>query len=343
MGVTGHDVARLAGVSQATVSRALAGGKGISAQTQARVKAAAEALKYAPSDAGRALSTRRTSTIGIVTGELTNPFYPELVEPIRAALIEHGYRPVLIPDSRETPFDPTKWLRGVFDGLILTTARSDWDLAFRLTDAGVPFVFANREISTIEADRCVAANERGARQIADFFLDRGHTAIAAIMGPSDTSTGSEREKGFLDRLAERGHAMSPGHIMRGEFGFDEGARAAARLVSAVAPTAIFCANDVLAMGAANVLHEMRAEQATETTLVGFDDIRSAGYPLYNLTTVHVDIASMARTAVDLLLERLDSPELPYRRVVLPAELVVRGPGLAAGTPHGGRPRSLTHS
>lgn len=324
MGVTGHDVARLAGVSQATVSRALAGARGVSLATQARVRKAADTLKYAPSDAGRALSTRRTSTIGIVTGELTNPFYPELVEPMRASLVELGYRPVLIPDSPTAPFDPTKWLRGVFDGLILTTARGNSDLAFRLKDAGVPFVFVNREITTIEADRCVADNLRGAQTVADFFIDRGHTRIAAIMGPIDTSTGREREHGFCERLAERGHSLAPDHLVRGEFGFDEGARVAAHLVASVAPTAIFCANDVLAMGAANALHDIEAGHASRTTLVGFDDIRGASHALYNLTTVHVDSELMARTAVELLLERLSTPEDPYRTVVLPTELVVRG-------------------
>ena len=321
MTVTSHDVARLAGVNQSTVSRALRGAPGVSAETQRRVREAAEALSYVPSDAGRALSTQRTGAVGILSGELTNPFYPELIEPMRQALLEHGYRSVLIPDSAAEPFDADRWARGVFDGMVLTTARTGSDLADRLHARGIPFVFANREIPEAAADRCVSDNAAGAAAVAELLTDLGHTRIAAIMGPADTSTGAERESSFRTALEARGIALPESHIERGEFTFAFGSDAAERLLAGIRPSAIFCANDVLALGAADALHA--AGQGETTMLVGYDDISTAARRVYDLTTVHADIPRMGRTAAELLVARIAEPGRPYERVVLPVSLVRR--------------------
>ncbi|MFD4407844.1 LacI family DNA-binding transcriptional regulator [Nocardia sp. NPDC058499] len=321
MGVTSHDVARLAGVNQSTVSRALRGTPGVAEQTQRRVREAAATLGYVPSDAGRALSTRRTGSIGVLSGELTNPFYPELVEPIRESLLAAGFRPVLIPDSPSEPFDPDRWARGVFDGMILATARAGSQIPQQLRRHGIPFVFANREIPAIEADRCVSDNAAGARAAAELIVELGHVRVAAVMGPEDTSTGRERDSGFRNELQRSGIVFQNDHFERGEFTFGVGYAATARLVSRLAPTAIFCANDVLALGAADAL--MAAGAADSTMLVGFDDISSAGRRVYDLTTVHTDIALMGRTAVDLLISRIEDPTRPYERVVLPTSMIRR--------------------
>ncbi|MFV0252035.1 MAG: LacI family DNA-binding transcriptional regulator [Beutenbergiaceae bacterium] len=319
--MTSHDVARRAGVNQSTVSRALRGAPGVSAQTQQRVREAADALGYVPSEAGRALSTQRTGSVGILSGELTNPFYPTLVEPIREALLQAGLRPVLIPDSLSQPFNPDPWARGVFDGMILATARAGSSVPGKLRSHAVPFVFANRAIASIEADRCVSDNAAGAEAAAELLLELGHRRIAAIMGPDDTSTGHERDAGFRSALHRAGVELSDDHLERGEFAFDVGFAAATTLIRRVAPTAIFCANDVLALGAADAL--LAAGVADTTMLVGFDDIPSAGHRVYDLTTVHTDIRHMGKTAVSLLLRRLAEPDQPYQRVVLPTSIVRR--------------------
>lgn len=321
MNVTSHDVARLAGVNQSTVSRALRGAPGVSAETQRRVRDAADALSYVPSDAGRALSTQRTGAIGVLSGELTNPFYSELIEPMRQTLLQHGYRCVLIPDSATQPFDADRWVRGVFDGMILTTARTGSDLGERLHERRIPFVFANREIPDAEADRCISDNTAGSAAVADLLADLGHHRIAAIMGPDDTSTGREREAAFRERLADHGIALPEAHFERGEFTFGFGSDAAARLLSGIRPSAIFCANDVLALGAADALHA--AGVAGTTMLVGYDDISSASRKIYDLTTVHADIPLMGRTAAELLVARIAEPARPYERIVLPVSLVQR--------------------
>lgn len=149
--VTGHDVARLAGVSQATVSRALRNLPGTSPRTRAAVLAAAEALNYLPSDSGRALSTRRTRRVAVVVAELTNPYYPELVEPLRQALLAHDLRTVLVSDRPERSDHGAlvdQLADGSYDSVILTTTTRDSTLPRDLTEREVPHVLVNRVLTT---------------------------------------------------------------------------------------------------------------------------------------------------------------------------------------------------
>ena len=144
---TGFDVARLAGVSQPTVSRALRNLPGTSAETRMRVIEAARALSYIPSDSGRVLSSRRTQRIAVVSEALTNPYYPELVEPIRRKLAEQGYRTVLVTDAAEGTVGLDDLADGSYDGVILTTTTRRSRLPADLIARGMPHVLVNRLLS----------------------------------------------------------------------------------------------------------------------------------------------------------------------------------------------------
>jgi LacI family transcriptional regulator len=172
--VTSHDVARLAGVAQPTVSRALRDEKGVSAATRRRVREAARSLGYVPSQAGRALSTRRSRKIGVISAELSNPFYPALLGPLHDALAGHGYRTVLFTDRGERPVELDPLLDGSLDGVVLTTSERTSSLPGELMARGVPFVMVNRTVDGIEADRCVAGNRVGAAAVAELLAHLGH-------------------------------------------------------------------------------------------------------------------------------------------------------------------------
>src|SRR5690606_32647483 len=187
--VTSHDVARLAGVSQPTVSRALRGLPGVAPETVERVVAAARALGYVPSEKGRALSTQKTRRIGVVTGELTNPFYPELLEPMRVELERHEYRMVLVLDSTPSESDLDRFVDGSFDGVILTTSTSDSSVPAFLRRHQVPYVLANRLVDGDDGDSCTFDNATGAASVAYYFISEGHRRIAQIAGPSSVTTG----------------------------------------------------------------------------------------------------------------------------------------------------------
>ncbi len=324
MGVTSHDVARLAGVSQPTVSRALRDQAGVSAATRKKVRDAARALGYVPSQAGRALSTQTTARIGIVSAELTNPFYPTVLEPLHDALAEAGYRTILITDRGDHPVELEPLLNGSLDGIVLTTTERGSSLPYELMRRGVPFVLLNRVVDGAATDEIVADNRAGAAQVAELLVSLGHRVVAAILGPECTSTGDERYQGFRERLAELRVRLDPRYVLRGPFSEASGREGLAALTALrPRPTALFCGNDVIALGACNGARTLGIEVPRDLTVVGFDDIPMAAWDTFALTTVRTDLGAMARTAASLILRRIQTPDAPVRRVVLPATIVRR--------------------
>lgn len=319
--VTSRDVARLAGVSQPTVSRALRGLPGIAPATVERVRQVAAQLGYVPSEAGRALSTRRTRAIGIVADELTNPFYPELVEPIRVSLEQNSYRALLIPDSPDAPLQLERLADGTLDGVILTTAALSSSLPGLLRERGIPCVLTNRTVPGEAFDSCAFDNAAGARLAAEHLSSAGHREIAVVSGPAETSTGREREEAFTAFMADQGRPVRPERVVRGPFSFESGYRAALALFgSEDAPTAVFCGNDVIALGVCNALAHL---SRPDIAVVGFDDILAAAWDLFSLTTVRCDRTVLARESVGLLLARIEDPAREPEQIRLPVDLVVR--------------------
>jgi LacI family transcriptional regulator len=322
---TSHDVAKLAGVSQSTVSRALRGLPGISEKTRLQIVRAAEMLAYVPSEAGRSLSTRQTRAIGVVAAELTNPFFPELVEPMRAEFEKLGYRVLLIPDSTETPLEIDRLADGTLDGVILTAVMLGSQLPHRLAARQIPFVLANREIDGIQADTVVVDNRLGGRLVASLLADLGHVKVAAILGPLDTSAGRDRGIGFKDELSDRGIALFPDRVRSGQFTYEAGYGSTIELLDAPQPpTAIFCGNDVIAFGACNAAAARGLVPGRDLTIIGFDDIAMSAWDLFRITTVSGDLVGMAETAARLLVKRITSSGGPAERVTLTPKLVLRG-------------------
>ncbi|MFD2421724.1 LacI family DNA-binding transcriptional regulator [Amycolatopsis pigmentata] len=327
--VTGHDVARLAGVSQATVSRALRNLPGTSPETREAVLAAAEALNYLPSDSGRALSTQRTRRVAVVAAELTNPYYPELVEPLRQALLAQNLRTVLVSD-RPDPSDSRALVDqladGSYDGVMLTTTTRDSTLPRDLTERAVPHVLVNRVLDHPESPSCTFDNVDGSAQVARLLVDLGHQAIGAVFGPVDTSTGRDRAAGLRDALRALGKPLTRRFIRRASaFEHDTACRLARELLSlSPRPTAIVCANDVVALGALSAARELGLAVPSEVTVVGFDDIAMAAWPLVDLTTVRCDLQDLASRSVDLLTGRLLGESRDNTLVRVPVELVARG-------------------
>jgi LacI family transcriptional regulator len=323
--VTSHDVARLAGVSQPTVSRALRDQKGVSMVTRVRIREAAKALGYVPSQIGRSLATRTTGRVGVVSAELCNPFYPALIEPLHDALAALGYRMILVTDRGDAEIELEPLIDGSLDGVVLSTSEVGSSLPFELAKRGLPHVMLNRTVDGARTDECVSDNVAGAEAVADFLVDFGHTRIGAVFGPEATSTGRERTTGFRRRLAERGVPLSPDYVRTGEFHQDTGRAALDELMAVKPPpTALFCANDVIAFGVCAAAAAAGVDIPAQLTVVGFDDIPMASWEVFSLTTMRVDLSVMGQRTATLLAERIADPELPPRRVVLPVELVLRG-------------------
>ncbi|MGI8458540.1 MAG: LacI family DNA-binding transcriptional regulator [Propionibacteriaceae bacterium] len=321
--VTSHQVAKLAGVSQPTVSRALRDSPKVSAQTKLKVRAAAEALGYVPSDAGRALASGRTHRIGLLVTDLANQFYQYLIAPMHDELDSLGYQLVLVTESVDQVVDrlPASGL----DAVILATTTVDSVLPVRLRDRGMPFVYFNRTSDLVPADAVVVRSDQGIGEAVHQIIALGHERVGAIFGPENTSTGRRRGEGLRAALAAAGVPFDPGLGFKGQFAFETGVEAVRVLLAGrTRPTVLVCANDVMAFGALNAARERGIQVPAELSVVGFDDLPVAGWPLVRLTTVAYDLNAMARAAVGLMVDRLaQGPGAPYRQTDFGSRLVLR--------------------
>jgi LacI family transcriptional regulator len=335
---TSHDIAREVGVSQSTVSRALRLDSRVDPRTAARIVAASKRAGYAPNASARSLVTSRTNTIAVVLADITNPFYPELVETLHEHLARSDYRLVLFNERTDVGGDgaiDAFLRRGAADGAILLSARSSPRTSELLRDSPVPCVLLNRDIEDAATDRVIADNHGGGARVGELLLALGHSRIGLIGGPPDTSTASDREAGLRHALAGAGMALDPLMQRAGEYTHQSGYQAAVELLEAAhRPTALFCANDVVAFGALDAARYLQVEVPSELSIVGFDDIPMAGWESFSLTSVRQPLSDMAREAVRILLERIASGERSQpKRLVFPTQLVQRS---TTGAAPGGR-------
>ena len=334
MSVTSHDVARLAGVSQPTVSRALRDGPGVAPDTRERVVAAARELGYVPSRAGRMLSTRRTRMIGVVGLALGDPFSAALLGPLDDAVSRHGYRTVLVPGRPGRPDRADTLMDGSVDGFVLASPAVDQGMAAGLSAAGVPFVTVGHTAGG--ADACIVDDRLGGELVAGFLVELGHRRLGAITGPVDAGPGRNRWDGFRLELGRLGIGLPSTRVVHGDATAAGGRRALLDLVAQPEPpTAVFCGTDAIAFGALDAAASLRLDVPDGLTVVGFDDVASASSDRFDLSTVHTGRERMAAEVVELLVARLDDPDAPARRTVLTPRLS-RGARTAHPGPRPGR-------
>ncbi len=321
--MTSHDVARRAGVSQPTVSRALRGDARVAAATRERVRQAAEELGYVASDLGRSLATRTTRQIAMVA-DLDNALYPTLVGPLHDRFAEHGLRMVLLAERGDERASYERLLDRSVDGVVLTTTLLGSSVSAELARRRMPFVELNR-LSGLAADGVSADNVAGGRECARVLVQAGHRRIAAILGTGVTSSVSDRERGFRAGLAEAGIALPPARTARGWFSYADGERGLAALMTGRhPPTAVFCAGgDSVAVGAVNGALAAGLSVPDDVAVVGFDDLAIAAWPQFRLTTVHVELEAMAVAAADRLVARLGGDRSEVGVQVFGVRMVLR--------------------
>lgn len=329
MAITSKDVAREAGVSQPTVSRALSGDTRVAKRTHTLVVEAAQRLGYFPNAAARTLITNRASTVGVVVGDVSNLFFAEQLNALYYGLFDSGYRVVPFQESsdhKEVGEDVVPLLLGnALDGVIFTTGRLTSTIPKMLIDKGTPVVLLNRYIEGADVDRVIADNLDGGRLAARHLVELGHRRIGLITGPKNTSTTRDRAQGFGSSLQEFG-LRNPKELRRaGLYSYESGYRLCLELLKGEhPPTAIFCANDVIALGALNAAAAVGVEVPEELSLIGFDDLSVSGWEKIGLSTIHQPIVGMAETASRMLVERIElTYNGPPRSEVVPTHLVER--------------------
>ena len=333
---TSHDIAREAGVSQSTVSRALRNDPRVAPHTAEVVLSVAKRLGYVRNASARSLVTRRTRTVAVVVADITNPFYPQLVEALHEQLGRAGYRMILFNERTDVRWDAgfeDPVIGSGADGAVFLSVTIGAEAAELLRSARVPSVLLNRDVSGATVDRVMADHVGGAAAVADHLLALGHRRVALIAGPANTSTSRDREAGFSDALARAGVPLHPSLRRAGEFTHQSGFQGGTELLDREdAPSAIFCANDVVAFGALDAARRLRIAVPEQVSIAGFDDIPMASWDAFALTTVRQPLVDMARDAAQILVGRIeDRDDSEPRRIIFPTHLVVRSTtGPAAG-------------
>jgi len=323
---TSVDVARLAGVNQSTVSRAFDPNSRISDETRTRVMSAAAKLGYQPNVIARSLITQRTDIVGIVMANLTaSHFYPNVLEQFTHRLQEMGKQVLLLnaPPGRSIDEILPQVLGYQVDALIiasLTPGNETIDVSNR---GGRPVILFNRFATDTSANVVCCDNVQGGRLAADFLIDTGHSRIAYIAGPANTTTNLMRERGFTDQLHQRGY----GDIIREQtaYNYEAGREAGRRLLSRTdRPDAVFCAADVIALGVMDTArYELGLHITNDLSVIGFDDIPAADWPVYDLTTIRQPVDDMISATLKLLTRpEEEAQDIEVR--LLPVELIVRG-------------------
>ncbi|WP_029057673.1 LacI family DNA-binding transcriptional regulator [Stappia stellulata] len=323
---TSLDVARLAGVSQSAVSRTFTPGASVSAETRAKVLAAASALGYRPNKIARSLITRRSGMIGIVVAYLDNLYYPNVLEKLSRQLQHNGFHALMFFTQQSTDTMDVilgELLEYQVDGLIMVSAGLSSELAARCASNGIPVVLFNRTLDDETLSAVSSDNVDGGEKVARFLLDCGHDRIAYLAGWAGSSTDRDRRLGFTRMLAQNGRTLyreDIGHYDREE------ARAATRRLFAAPPfpDALFCANDHMAVAALDVLrHELGLSVPQDVAVVGYDDAPMAAWPSYALTTVTQPPDVMVPEAVRLLLQNIEADATRPEQLKFAGELVVR--------------------
>lgn len=327
--VTIKDVAKAVGVAHSTVSRALNGDPRISQETRERVLRAARELNYQPNLSARGLVRRKVLSIGLVVPDVSEPFYGRIVEGVDRVTYAAGFNLVLYlthADRRREIAALEQIRQGRVDGLILMIRKAKSQAVIELKQQGVPLVLLLQEIRGSGIDSVRVDNVEGAVLAVQHLLAGGHRRIAFIAGPSLAPDSQERHKGYKLALERAGIAYDARLVVRGDFSFASGARAAEKLLNLPAeerPTAIFAANDHMAMGAIKHLSERGVHVPQDVAVVGFDDIAPAAYFRPALTTVRQPVEESARQAAELLIGRLQGSVRETREILLKTELVVR--------------------
>ncbi|HWQ57612.1 MAG TPA: LacI family DNA-binding transcriptional regulator [Clostridia bacterium] len=326
--VTIKDIAKVAGVSYATVSRALSGSSEIGVETRERVLKICREMGYTTNYVARSMVMRRTKLIGLIVANIDNPFMSELAYHIELRAREQGYNLMLCNSSHDLALE-----REVFsllvgrqvDGIILVPAGSDSYENLRPYISKVPTVFMSENLRDVPESYISVDNYRGTRLGTEYLYSLGHRSILYLGRRKNSMTHQLRAEGYVDACRELG--MEPAFCNSGfSFSSIQAGYQLARhtFQKPMKQTAIFAAADSLALGVMEAAEEAGIRIPEDLSLIGFDNIMYTDLPKINLTTIEQPKKTMASMAVDVLLEKIGDPSAGYSHRILMPSLVERG-------------------
>jgi DNA-binding LacI/PurR family transcriptional regulator len=304
-----HDVARLAGVSHQTVSRVLNGQTNVREETRLRVLQAVEKLSYRPNAAARALVTRRTRRIGVVTSNMRLFGPASALLGIDQAARERGYTVSVTStegmDAAQTRDALNEMADQSVDGIIVIAPSEGAARVLHRLPGTVPVVAVEAAYSD-DVPLASVDQVTGARLATEHLLGLGHRRVLHVSGPTDWGEARERIEGWRAALSAADRVAPP--VLTGDWSAASGYRAAAAVAEDPSVTAVFAANDHMALGLLSGLHEHRVRVPQDVSVVGFDDIPEAEYMVPALTTVHQPFDEVGRRGMQMLIAMIDAPE-----------------------------------
>lgn len=329
------DVARAAGVSVSTVSHVFHETRPVASATEQRVRAAIEELGYRPSRLARALKGDRTGTIGMLATSSTNPFFAQIIASVEQHCFERGFNLILCntgDDFDRLTAHLATLLEKRIDGLLVLTTNADRRIFDELASTRPVRVVA---IDTDAVDGVAVVNDdsvAGGAMAAGHLIERGFRNIGVLTGPPGHPRCESRLVGFTDALAQAGLSIAPEHRVTAELTVAGGHEAMGALLARGArPDALFCHNDLMAIGALCALSQAGLSAPKDMSIIGYDDIEMAAYTSPPLTTVRQPSAAMGQRSADLLIGLIDGTSEQAESVALAPELVERASvGYAVG-------------
>jgi LacI family transcriptional regulator len=331
--ITIKDIARVAGVSHTTVSRALNGSPLINPETRGKIEKIAAEMNYIPNVSAKSLVMKKTYTIGLFFSSIDQgtsaSFLVDAIKGIHHALDENYSLTV-------HGIDGIRHLEGIsphrFDG-ILVMSQSDADNAFiyHVKKAGIPLVVLNRHLDDPGIANVVANDREGVREAIDYAIGRGHRRLAIMEGKTGFRSAAERKQGFLESLLAHGLSLPAEYQAAGDYSIDSGYRTMNSLLDLPEPpTLVFCANDDMAIGAMNACFARGVSVPDQVSLIGFDDIVFAGYTNPAMTTIRKPVADISELGTRKLVELMKPPgpdqtdtEQPGETLFVPTTLMIR--------------------
>jgi len=320
------DVAKLAGVSPACVSLALNEKPYVSKKAKERIYKAVRELGYRPNIVARSLRKKRTGIIGLVLSDIANPFFPEIARGVEERAREYGFN-VILCNTDADPFQEKEsieiLLSRQIDGLIITSAHSTANLNDYLRE-DCPIVLVNRDPFPGRFDFVGIDNISSARMAVNHLIKLGHQRIAFIEGEPESPASFGRYEGYKKALQEAGFSLQENYVKIGYLKYEGGYRVMISFLKELPPpTAVFCANDMMALGAIDACAEKGVKVPQDVAVVGFDDMWIASLKAVQLTTVRQPRYQMGVKAVDLMIERIQGKRGEIKRVILSTKLIIR--------------------
>ncbi|NMO94719.1 LacI family DNA-binding transcriptional regulator [Paenibacillus lemnae] len=323
-----YDIARLAGVSTATVSKVFNNRGSISDKTKKRIMAISEELNYQPSGVASALAGKKTFTIGLLIPDVMNPFFAEMTRHVEDRAHELGFNLVICntDNNQQKELKYIQLLRQKrVDGIVAATGVSDEKLLKELIKDEIPVALISRDMSVLSASTVLVDDFAGGHAAASYLIALGHRRIGIVTESLDIISSRDRVRGFQDAMDNAGLTLAGDQVKVSDFSPEGGSRAACELLDSThPPTAIFACNDILAIGVMHAARQKGLSVPLQLSVIGFDNTLLAALSDPPLTTIAQPIQAMGQQVVDLITREINEITSIKQRIVLLPELVIRG-------------------